>query len=219
MTDNTYPNLSDVDNIYRQNKAIIDAAAEADRTKAMDELIAGDADLYDVPETIPLAWRYERKSNGTVVVEAPNNRWASTSGWTETPLYASARITGDKDRENPVERPHEPEYDHKQDGTANFDRALLYASYHEVESERLTKALHRANAQTEQFERDYYLKCDEHERDMKDAVIFMGKRDAQIEALTELAHQYLSDLRYPTSADSKERRIERIEAVLKEVEL
>ena len=48
------------------------------------------------------------------------------------------------------------------------------------------------------------------------AAVFMGKRDAQIELLTELAHQYLSDLRYPPVPDSRDRRIERIEAVLKE---
>ncbi len=111
----------------------------------------------------------------------------------------------------------ELEYDHTQEGTANFERALLHASYHEVESERLTKALERANAQSEKFEREWYLKCDEHERDLNDAAAYMGKRDAQIQLLTELAHQYLSDLRYPPSPDSKERRIERIEAVLKEV--
>jgi len=36
--------------------------------------------------------------------------------------------------------------------------------------------------------------------------------------LLELAYQYLSDLRYPPSPDSRERRIERIEDVLKQVQ-
>lgn len=152
---------------------------------------------------------------------------ATEQGWPHDPdcetlqaavrVIASARIKRDKDRESPVERP-QLEYDHTQEGTANFERALLHASYHEVEAERLTKALERANAQTEQFERDYYLKCDEHERDLKDAAAFMGKRDAHIGLLTDLAYQYLSDLRYPPSSDSRDRRIERIEAVLKEVQ-
>jgi hypothetical protein len=75
------------------------------RRKAMDELIAGDVDLYDAPEATLLAWRYECMSVGIVVVETPGNRWASTIGWTEISRYASARIKGDKDRENPVERP------------------------------------------------------------------------------------------------------------------
>lgn len=131
---------------------------------------------------------------------------------------ASARIKGDEDRAAQSSAPTDLEYDHTQDGTANFERALLHASYHEVESERLVKALERANAQAEQFERDYYLKCDEHERDMKDAAAFMGKRDAHIGLLTELAYQYLSDLRYPPSPDSKERRIERINSALKAME-
>lgn len=214
----------------------------ATRTKAMDELIAGDADLYDVPPS------FESEPSAPIpanVIEqfardlecgdfgnvngALNSRMCcnghmcgcrgSTVG--EYLAYelrtASARIKRDKDRENPVERP-QLEYDHTQEGTANFERALLHASYHEVEAERLTKALERANAQTEQFERDYYLKCDEHERDLKDAAAFMGKRDAHIGLLTDLAYQYLSDLRYPPSSDSRDRRIERIEAVLKEVQ-
>lgn len=36
-------------------------------------------------------------------------------------------------------------------------------------------------------------------------------------ALIELAHQYASDLRHPPSADSRERRLERIAAVLAKV--
>ena len=212
MTDNTYPNLNAVDNIYRQNKVIMDAAAKAEAMDALppmrsqaaarlaSDMIAGSVKSPDWPENVQRL--QEAQSRGEYV----------------PPMQAaSARIKGDKDRDNPVERP-QLEYDHTQDGTANFERALLYASYHEVEAERLTQALERANAQTEQFERDYYLKCDEHERDLKDAAAYMGKRDAEIEALTELAHQYLSDLRYPPSSDSKERRIERIKAVLKQVQ-
>ena len=215
MTDNTYPDLDAVDAVYRQSKAIMDAAAKA---KAMDALIAGDADLYDVPplgglvtaaKVVVGIWGVDRKRDAGRMDKAIH-RLSSA--------IASARIKGDKDRSIQSSAPTEPEYDHTQDGTANFERALLYASYHEVEIERLTKALERANSQTEQFERDYYLKCDEHERDLKDAASFMGKRDADMLVLTELAHQYLSDLRYPPAQDSKERRIERIEAMLKKVQ-
>lgn len=53
-------------------------APDCSRGKAMDELIRGDADLYDVPVDIGIPISGE---------------------------HASARIMGDKDRENPVERP------------------------------------------------------------------------------------------------------------------
>ena len=192
MTDNTYPDLNAADNIYQQNKAIIDAAAKAE---AMDALIAEDVDLYNA-----LADLMAHKPDHA------DTLWQNASDALET---ASARIKGDKDRL--ASRAPPLEYDHTQDGTANFERAF-------AEIERLMGALERANAQTEQFERDYYLKCDEQERDRKDAAAFMGKRDADMLVLTELAHQYLSDLRYPPSPDSKERRIERINAVLKEVQ-
>lgn len=102
--------------------------------------------------------------------------------------YASARIKGDKDRV-PVERPHEPAYDHTQDGTVNFERAMSYARSFEAQAD-LSNSAYTA---------------------------FMAERGNHLNMLTELAHQYLSDLRYPPAPDSKERRIERIEAVLKQV--
>ena len=40
----------------------------------------------------------------------------------------------------------------------------------------------------------------------------------QRDKLVELAYQYLSDLRYPPSGDSKERRIERVKTVLEAIE-
>ena len=173
---------------------------------ALAELIAGDADLYDLqhgsmtPEQCVMvcpqcegegthADGLDEAACSTICTRCESNGWIVDVHSYE---YASARIKGDKDRL--ASRAPPLEYDHTQDGTANFERA---------------------NAQAEQFERDYYLKCDEHERDMKDAATFMGKRDAHIELLTELAHQYLSDLRYPPSPDSKERRIDRITAALK----
>ena len=131
MTDNTYPDLNAVDNIYRQNKAVMDAAATA-----------------------------------------------------------SARIKGDKDRENPVEHPHEPKYDHTQDGTANFERALSYARSIWSQADLINSGY----------------------------AAFMAERGDHLNMLAELAHQYLSDLRYPPAPDSRERRIERIEQVLKEVQ-
>lgn len=42
-----------------------------------------------------------------------------------------------------------------------------------------------------------------------DAKVMAASKD-----LLELAHQYASDLRYPPTADSRERRLERIAAVL-----
>lgn len=39
----------------------------------------------------------------------------------------------------------------------------------------------------------------------------------RIDALVELAYQYQSDLRHPPTADSRERRLERIAAVLAKV--
>ena len=102
---------------------------------------------------------------------------------------ASARIKGDKDRENPVERP-QLEYDHTQEGTTNFERALSYARSLEIQAD-LSNSTYAA---------------------------FMAERGDHLRLLTDLAYQYLSDLRYPPSHDSRDRRIERIEAVLKEVQ-
>lgn len=104
-------------------------------------------------------------------------------------LIASARIKRDKDRESPVERP-QLEYDHTQEGTANFERALSQVRALENAAD-LSNSTYAA---------------------------FMAERDDHLRVLTDLAHQYLSDLRYPPSSDSRERRIERIEAVLREVQ-
>ena len=156
----------------------------SDRTKAMDELIAGDADLYDAPA----AWLYD--FGGFRAAYIKRHEDLVEDGYPETPLYASARIKGDKDRENPVERPHEPEYDHTQDGTANFERAMSYA------------------------------RSIESQADLKNSAYaaFMAERGDHMVMLVELAHQYMSDLRYPPAPDSKERRIERIKAVLAKVQ-
>lgn len=102
------------------------------------------------------------------------------------PECASARIKGDKDRATQSSAPTEPEYDHTQDGTANFERALAYARSFEAQADLANSAY----------------------------AAFMAERDGHLLVLTELAHQYLSDLRYPPAPDSKERRIERIKSVL-----
>lgn len=66
----------------------------------------------------PVAWMYSDEQGGMVCTE--RREYLPAHGYTETPLYtrpavdigipisgehASARIMGDKDRENPVERP------------------------------------------------------------------------------------------------------------------
>ena len=124
---------------------------------------------------------------------------ATEQGWPHDPdcetlqaavrVIASARIKRDKDRERPVERP-QLEYDHTQEGTANFERALSQVRALENAAD-LSNSTYAA---------------------------FMAERDDHLRVLTDLAHQYLSDLRYPPSSDSRERRIERIEAVLREVQ-
>lgn len=124
---------------------------------------------------------------------------ATEQGWPHDPdcetlqaavrVIASARIKRDKDRESPVERP-QLEYDHTQEGTANFERALSQVRALENAAD-LSNSTYAA---------------------------FMAERDDHLRVLTDLAHQYLSDLRYPPSSDSRERRIERIEAVLREVQ-
>lgn len=91
--------------------------------------------------------------------------------------------------ENPAERP-QLEYDHTQEGTANFERALSKVRALENAAD-LSNSTYAA---------------------------FMAERGDHLRVLTDLAHQYLSDLRYPPSSDSRERRIERIEAVLREVQ-
>ena len=146
-----------------------------DRTKAMDALIAGDADLYDALDGLMAH-----------MPDYADTLWQNAS---EALEKASARINGDKDRENPVERP-QLEYDHTLEGTANFERALSYVRSLEADAD---------------FSNSQYA-------------FFMAERGDHLNMLVELAHQYLSDLRYPPAPDSKERRIERIEAVLKQVQ-
>ena len=103
------------------------------RTEAMDALIAGDADLYDVSDDVAMAAK-------VVVGTWTMNRNRETERMDKaihrlSVAIASTRIKGDKDRGNPVERPREPEYDHTHDGTANFERALAYARSLEVDAD------------------------------------------------------------------------------------
>jgi hypothetical protein len=80
-----------------------------DRTKALDELIAGDADLYDVPpEAMVDEWLAEctdgRVSSHTITMLRTFARWNDARH-----RIASARITGDKDRrESQSSAPTEP---------------------------------------------------------------------------------------------------------------
>ena len=178
MTNNTYPDLSAVDNIYRQNKAIMDAAAEADRTKAMDKLIAGDADLYDALDGL--------------MAHEPDHPDALWQNARDALQNASARIKGDKDRANQSSAPTDLV-------TAAKVVVGIWAMDRNRETERMDKAIHRLSAAI----------------DLTPPLLDKGADVTN--KLVELAHQYLSDLRYPPSADSKERRIERIEAVLKEI--
>lgn len=170
------------------------------RTKAMDALIAGDADLYDTaggamtPEQCVMVCP-QCEGDGTYADGTDEAACSTTctrcegNGWivdVHSFNYASARIKGDKDRATQSSAPTEPEYDHTQDGTANFERALAYARSFEAQAD-LANSTYAA---------------------------FMAERGDHLNMLTELAHQYLSDLRYPPAPDSKERRIERINAVL-----
>ena len=181
-----------------------------DRTKAMDELIAGDADLYNVrAATLQAAADVVLHSLAcSICLEINHCKCDTSKSWSAGPCQpptdklaeailelgnhpiAYARIKGDKDRENPVERPHEPAYNHTQDGTANFERALSYASSIEAHADLQNSAY----------------------------VAFMAERGDHLNMLVELAHQYLSDLRYPPAPDGKERRIERINEVLAKLE-
>jgi len=119
------------------------------RTEAMDALIVGDADLYDIaggamtPEQCVMVCP-QCEGEGTYADGLDEAACSATctrcesNGWivdVHSFNYASARIKGDKDGENPVERPHEPEYDHTQDGTANFERALAYARQLEADAD------------------------------------------------------------------------------------
>lgn len=59
----------------------------------------------DCVEGTPSAWMYRFENNEPVILTIKRD-WADNNPkWVETPLYPhpSARITGDKDRENPVE--------------------------------------------------------------------------------------------------------------------
>ena len=179
MTDNTYPDLNAVDNIYRQNKAIMDAAAKADRTKAMDALIAGDADLYDALDGL-MAHK----------PDYADTLWQNASEALEN---ASARIKGDKDRATQSSAPTDLV-------TAAKVVVGVWAIDRDRETERMDKAIHRLSVAI----------------DLTPALLETAP-DVTNELL-ELAHQYLSDLRYPPAQDSKERRIERIEAMLKKVQ-
>jgi hypothetical protein len=117
---------------------------------------------------------------------------------------ASARIKGDKDRENPVERPQPVAW--------LYDFVGFRAAYVRKHDDLAKKGYTETPLYAAPLETTPDISNDTY-------AFFMAERDDQLRMLTELAHQYLSDMRYPPSADSKERRIARIEQVLKEVEL
>ena len=54
-------------------------------------------------------------------------------------------------------------------------------------------------------------------RDAYDIFVRVQQRDERMQDLLSLAYQYQSDLRHPPTADSVERRLERIAAVLAKV--
>ncbi len=146
----------------------------ATRAAVLDELIAGDADLYDANTWYSQAQldeikRFARHDRDCSSRKGIYKDAACDCGFeaASAPI-ASARIKGDKDRENPVERPQPLEI-----------------------ADDLSNSTYAA---------------------------FMAERGDHLRMLTDLAHQYLSDLRYPPTGDSRDRRIERIEAVLKEVQ-
>lgn len=91
-------------------------APDCQRGKAMDELIAGDADLYDVPLVQSLTEKSVRAAEMAILyrrggcgLDADILRMFSEAMGQAADYIASARIKGDKGRENPAERPHDYE--------------------------------------------------------------------------------------------------------------
>lgn len=123
--------------------------SEETRSKALDKLITGDADLYDAnswysQQQLDEIKRFARHDSDCASRKGIYLNASCDCGFAQaslpTPSYASARIKGDK------------------------DRATQSIAPAEAEIERLTKCLAKANAGFEEYERRYLLGCDDIER-------------------------------------------------------